>query len=43
MDLGERDHEPHVSRAIELAEEAAERGDDPFGSLLVRDDEVVME
>lgn len=36
------DHEAHVRRAIELAREAAERGDRPFGSVLVRDDEVVM-
>jgi tRNA(Arg) A34 adenosine deaminase TadA len=37
------DHERHVNRAIELARTAAERGDHPFGSVLVRDDAVVAE
>ncbi len=37
------DHESHVRRAIDLAREAANRGDRPFGSVLVRDDAVVME
>ncbi|MEF8789778.1 MAG: nucleoside deaminase [Haloarculaceae archaeon] len=37
------DHEAHVRRAIELGREAAERGDDPYGSVLVREDRVVME
>ncbi|MDH5019930.1 nucleoside deaminase [Halobacterium rubrum] len=36
------DHESHMRRAFALAREAAERGDRPFGSVLVRDDEVVM-
>jgi tRNA(Arg) A34 adenosine deaminase TadA len=36
------DHESHMRRAFDLAREAAERGDRPFGSVLVRDDEVVM-
>ncbi|WP_049899875.1 nucleoside deaminase [Halococcus agarilyticus] len=31
-----------MRRAFELAREAAERGDRPYGSVLVRDDEVVM-
>ncbi|WP_247729223.1 nucleoside deaminase [Halovivax limisalsi] len=35
------DHESHVRRAIDLAREAADRGDEPFGSVLVRDDSVV--
>jgi len=35
------DHDAHMRRAIELAREAADRGDRPFGSVLVRDDEVV--
>ncbi|MEF8781060.1 MAG: nucleoside deaminase [Haloferacaceae archaeon] len=35
-------HESHMRRAFELAREAAERGDHPFGSVLVRDDSVVM-
>ena len=37
------DHEPHVRRAIDLAREAGDRGDGPYGSVLVRDGEVVME
>jgi tRNA(Arg) A34 adenosine deaminase TadA len=37
------DHASHMQRALELAEKAFERGDEPFGSVLVRDDEVVME
>jgi tRNA(Arg) A34 adenosine deaminase TadA len=36
------DHEAHMWRALDLAREAAARGDRPFGSVLVRDDEVVM-
>lgn len=36
-------HETHVRQAIELGREAAERGDDPYGSVLVREDRVVME
>jgi tRNA(Arg) A34 adenosine deaminase TadA len=36
------DHEAHMRRALELAHEAADRGDRPFGSVLVRDDTVVM-
>lgn len=43
MDLAPFDHERHIRRAIELAETAAERGDDPYGAVLVRDDEVVAE
>jgi tRNA(Arg) A34 adenosine deaminase TadA len=42
-DLDALEHEPYVDRAIELAREAGERGDGPFGSLLVLDDEVVLE
>ena len=41
-DLESFDHESHVRRAIELAGEATDRGDRPFGSVLVRDDAVVM-
>ena len=41
-DLENFDHESHVRRAIELAGEAADRGDRPFGSVLIRDDAVVM-
>jgi len=36
------DHEEHMREAFELAREAVARGDNPFGSVLVRDDEVVM-
>jgi len=36
------DHESHMRRAIDLAREAAGRGDRPFGSVLVRDDTVIM-
>jgi len=42
-DLDAFDDERHVQRAIELAREAADRGDEPFGSVLVRDDEIVAE
>ncbi len=35
------DHESHMRRAIDLAGEAAERGDRPFGSVLVREDAVI--
>ncbi|WP_096390916.1 deaminase [Halopenitus persicus] len=37
------DHEAHLERAIELARAAADRGDEPFGSVLVRDDRIVAE
>jgi len=37
------DHETHMRRAFELARAAVDRGDRPFGSVLVRDDEIVME
>ena len=43
MEFDDFDHERHMARAFELAEAAAERGDRPFGSVLVRDDEVVRE
>jgi tRNA(Arg) A34 adenosine deaminase TadA len=36
------DHEAHMRAAFDLAREAAARGDEPFGSVLVRDDAVVM-
>ena len=41
-DLDDFDHERHMREAFELAREAAARGDEPFGSVLVRDDAVVM-
>lgn len=43
MELDALDHESPTRRAIDLAEEAAERGDDPYGSVLVRDGERRME
>lgn len=42
VSLHEFDHESHMSRAFELAREASKRGDQPFGSVLVRDDSVIM-
>ena len=42
MDLDEFDHESHMAEAIDCAREAAARGDNPYGSVLVKDDEVVM-
>jgi tRNA(Arg) A34 adenosine deaminase TadA len=42
-DLDDFDHERHMREAFELAREAAARGDEPFGSVLVRDDAVVMQ
>jgi len=41
-DFDDFDHEAHMRVALELAREAADRGDEPFGSVLVRDDSVVM-
>jgi tRNA(Arg) A34 adenosine deaminase TadA len=43
MSVPEADHEQYVERAIALAREAGERGDGAYGSVLVVDDEVVME
>jgi tRNA(Arg) A34 adenosine deaminase TadA len=37
------DAESHMRRAIELAREAAGTGDGPYGSVLVRDGEIVAE
>ena len=42
-DVDDFDHESHMQRAVALSREAMERGDRPFGSVLVRDDEVLME
>jgi len=42
-DFDSFDHEAHMRRAFDLAREAVERGDEPFGTVLVREDEVVME
>lgn len=41
-DLDGFDHEAHMRSALELAREAADRGDQPFGSVLVHEDSVVM-
>jgi len=37
------EHDAHMRRALELARQAADRGDRPFGSLLVRNDSIVMD
>lgn len=42
-DYDDFDHEEHMRRALALAREAADRGDRPFGSVLVREDRIVME
>ena len=41
-DVAVFDHQAHVRRALELAREAAGRGDEPFGSVLVRENAVMM-
>lgn len=38
-----QEQEQYIERASELAREAGERGDNPYGSVLVVDDEIVME
>jgi tRNA(Arg) A34 adenosine deaminase TadA len=38
-----RSDEHWVRRAVELARQARDRGDEPFGALLVRDDVVLLE
>jgi tRNA(Arg) A34 adenosine deaminase TadA len=43
MEFDDFDHESHMRRAIALARAAVDRGDRPFGSVLVRDDAVVAE
>lgn len=43
MSLDGADHDPYIRRCIGMAETAAERGDRPCGSLLVRDGEVLHE
>lgn len=35
-------HDSHMHEAFELARKAAARGDEPFGSVLVHDDSVIM-
>lgn len=41
--LDQFDHAAHLGRAFELAAEAAERGDGAFGSVLVRDDKIILD
>jgi tRNA(Arg) A34 adenosine deaminase TadA len=41
-DFDDFDHTSHMETAFDLAREAAARGDEPFGSVLVRDDAVIM-
>ncbi len=36
-------HEKHIKRCIELAEESLNRGDNPFGSVIVCGDEIIAE
>ena len=43
MDIDALDHEQYMERALTLAREAGDRGDEPFGSLLVHDGEIIME
>jgi len=43
MDLESLDHGTPMERAVELAERAGDRGDGPYGSVLVRKGDVVME
>lgn len=42
-DLDSLDHDRYVARTLELARDAGERGDGPYGSLLVRDGTVIAE
>jgi len=41
LDSDDPDHEQYVERALALAREAGERGDGPYGSILVRDGRTV--
>ncbi len=43
MDIDALAHEQHMERALALARDAGDRGDEPFGSVLVRDGDIVME
>ncbi len=36
-------HEKFMKRCIELADQALERGDNPFGSVIVKDNEIIVE
>ncbi len=37
------EHEKYIRRCIELAEESLERGDNPFGSVIVCNGEIIVE
>ncbi len=37
------DHKKFIKRCIELSEEALESGDNPFGSLIVKKDDILVE
>ncbi|SEW34745.1 nucleoside deaminase [Halobacterium jilantaiense] len=41
-EFDEFDHDSHMREALELARAAVDRGDEPFGSVLVRDNTVIM-
>jgi tRNA(Arg) A34 adenosine deaminase TadA len=43
LKLRKMDHERFIRRTIELAESAKEKGNHPFGAILVLDDEIVLE
>ncbi|UPM45112.1 nucleoside deaminase [Halocatena salina] len=42
VNVDDFDHDSHLRRTFELAREAADRGDKPFGSVLVYEDDVIM-
>ena len=42
LDPSTFDHKEHMQKAIELAENAAKRGDKPYGATLVHNDTIVM-
>ncbi|RRJ31525.1 nucleoside deaminase [Halocatena pleomorpha] len=42
VNIDDFDHDSHLRRTFELAREATDRGDKPFGSVLVYEDEVSM-
>ncbi|MFB6299875.1 MAG: nucleoside deaminase [Halobacteriales archaeon] len=43
VDIEALDDDRYMHRAIELAREAGNRGDGPYGSVLVHDGEIIME
>ncbi|MDY6817765.1 MAG: nucleoside deaminase [Halobacteriales archaeon] len=43
VDIDTTDGDRYMRRAIDLAREAGERGDGPYGSVLVHDGEIIME